>query len=147
MGLLSVSIWGKVCCLHVIPSIGLSAGWNCPYCERISSLPQSQGCREDLIPSAFILSLQRDPFPATLTAPAEPVFCVPPGPIGTQKSCVALPGSSQELLEEAQDERHHPGACAVLVQPWRHLLCLFQMRLLPGLFRFLRGGNGAFLCY
>lgn len=60
---------------------------------------------------------------------------------------MALPGSSQELLEEAQDERHHPGACAVLVQPWRHLLCLFQMRLLPGLFRFLRGGNGAFLCY
>jgi len=27
------------------------------------------------------------------------------------------------------------------------ICCLFQMRLLPGLFRFLRGGNGAFLCY
>lgn len=96
-GLLSVSVWGKVCCLHVIPSIGLSAGWNCrkdlltPHCN-------SQGHREDLRPSAFILSLQRDRFPATLTAPVELVFCGPSRPHwDTEELCVAarlLPGAS-----------------------------------------------------
>lgn len=56
---------------------------------------------------------------------------VPPGPIGTQKSCEPQPGSSQELLEAMQGKCHHPGAYAALVQPWRHQLCLFQMQLLP----------------